>query len=219
VLLLPQAFDSLELTEEKIHAITDKIPQKPVTIVEGTSYMVIILGAFAVSSSVVGDTAAAAAAGPELTSGAPACPQPGARFAAGALGTISNLCLSCVLLQPCVQVLAFFIYNFLTNFILEPTYQTCFNATLQRLKLDPRITVRLGNDIVGETQRTAGPQRLAGPRAHAKNPETQTDAPAACFDADRCRKIALHRMPLGGHSVQPQHCTLARHLAAELCVV
>lgn len=91
-----EAFDSLELTEEKIHAITDKIPQKPVTIVEGTSYMVIILGAFA--------------------------------------------------------VLAFFIYNFLTNFILEPTYQTCFNATLQRLKLDPRITVRLGNDIVGYGQ-------------------------------------------------------------------
>jgi hypothetical protein len=48
--LPPQAFDSLELTEEKIHAITDKIPQKPVTIVEGTSYMVIILGAFAVSN-------------------------------------------------------------------------------------------------------------------------------------------------------------------------
>jgi hypothetical protein len=53
-------------------------------------------------------------------------------------------------------VLAFFIYNFLTNFILEPTYQTCFNATLQRLKLDPRITVRLGNDIVGEQRRGAG---------------------------------------------------------------
>lgn len=49
-----------------------------------------------------------------------------------------------------MQVLAFFVYNFLTNFILEPTYQTCFNATLQKLKLDPRITVRLGNDIVGE---------------------------------------------------------------------
>jgi predicted metal-binding transcription factor (methanogenesis marker protein 9) len=44
-----QAFDSLELTEEKMHAITDKIPQKPVTLVEGTSYMVVILGAFAVS--------------------------------------------------------------------------------------------------------------------------------------------------------------------------
>lgn len=48
------------------------------------------------------------------------------------------------------QVLAFFVYNFFTNFILEPTYQTCFNATLQKLKLDPRITVRLGNDIVGK---------------------------------------------------------------------
>jgi hypothetical protein len=62
-----------------------------------------------------------------------------------------------------VQVLAFFIYNFLTNFILEPTYQTCFNATLQRLKLDPRITVRLGNDIVGEQQQQPAAAAAAGP--------------------------------------------------------
>jgi hypothetical protein len=59
---LLQAFDSLELTEEKIHAITDKIPQKPVTIVEGTSYMVIILGAFAVRSCRAAAATAAAKA-------------------------------------------------------------------------------------------------------------------------------------------------------------
>ncbi len=45
-----QAFDSLELTEEKMHAITDKIPQKPVTVVEATSYTAIIAAAFAVST-------------------------------------------------------------------------------------------------------------------------------------------------------------------------
>eukprot|EP00879_Flechtneria_rotunda_P028367 GHRR01030471.1.p1 GENE.GHRR01030471.1~~GHRR01030471.1.p1 ORF type:complete len:201 (+),score=50.19 GHRR01030471.1:395-997(+) len=94
-----EAFDSLELTEDRMNSITDKIPQKPVTVVEGTSYMVIILGAFA--------------------------------------------------------VLAFFAYNFITNFILEPTYQSCFNSTLQKLKTDPRITVRLGNDIVGYGQESA----------------------------------------------------------------
>lgn len=49
-----------------------------------------------------------------------------------------------------LQVLGFFIYNFVTNFVLEPTYQTCFTSTLQKLKQDPRITVRLGNDIVGK---------------------------------------------------------------------
>lgn len=94
-----EAFDSLELTEEKINAITDQIPQRPVTVVEGTSYMVVIIAAF--------------------------------------------------------TVLGFFIYNFVTNFVLEPTYQTCFNSTLQRLKQDPRITVRLGNDIVGYGQESA----------------------------------------------------------------
>lgn len=43
-----QVVDSLELTDEKISAITDKIPQRPVTVVEGTSYTVIILAAFGV---------------------------------------------------------------------------------------------------------------------------------------------------------------------------
>jgi hypothetical protein len=43
-----QQVDSLELTEETFSAITDKIPQKPVGVVEGTSYTIIILAAFAV---------------------------------------------------------------------------------------------------------------------------------------------------------------------------
>lgn len=43
-----QAFDSLELTDEKINAITDKIPQRPVGVVEGTSYTAVILAAFGV---------------------------------------------------------------------------------------------------------------------------------------------------------------------------
>lgn len=34
-----------------MHAITDKIPQKPVTIVEATSYTAVIAAAFAVSTN------------------------------------------------------------------------------------------------------------------------------------------------------------------------
>lgn len=64
----------------------------------------------------------------------------------------ASMVFSCCLFA--LQVLGFFVYNFVTNFILEPTYQTCFNNTLQKLKQDPRITVRLGNDIVGEWQHT-----------------------------------------------------------------
>lgn len=41
-------YDSLELTQERIDSITDKIPQRPVGVVEGTSYTVIILAAFGV---------------------------------------------------------------------------------------------------------------------------------------------------------------------------
>jgi import inner membrane translocase subunit TIM21 len=47
--LVVQSFDSLELTDEKINAITDQIPQRPVTLVEGTSYMAVIIAAFTVS--------------------------------------------------------------------------------------------------------------------------------------------------------------------------
>lgn len=47
------------------------------------------------------------------------------------------------------QVLGFFVYNFLAYFIFEPVALTCFNHTLELLKKDPRITVRLGNNITG----------------------------------------------------------------------
>jgi hypothetical protein len=66
----------------------------------------------------------------------------------------------------CPQVLGFFVYNFVTNFILEPTYQTCFTNTLQKLKQDPRITVRLGNDIVGKWQYMSALQGRLSPLWH-----------------------------------------------------
>ncbi len=44
-----QAIDSLELTEEKINALTDQIPQRPMGVVEGTSYSLVILYAIGVS--------------------------------------------------------------------------------------------------------------------------------------------------------------------------
>lgn len=41
----------MEITPEKINnAITDKIPERPVGVVEGTSYSLIIAAAFAVSA-------------------------------------------------------------------------------------------------------------------------------------------------------------------------
>ncbi len=49
------------------------------------------------------------------------------------------------------QVLAFVLYQFVVSFLLEPTAMKAFNHTLDRLKSDPRITVRLGSsdDIRG----------------------------------------------------------------------
>lgn len=83
-----QAIDSLELTDEKISALTDQIPQKPMTVVETGGYSVVIV------------------------------------FAFGAL--------------------IFVLWQFVSNFVIEPTAMRCFNHALERLKTDPRITVRLG---------------------------------------------------------------------------
>jgi len=83
-----ESFDSLELTDEKINAITDKIPQRPVGVVEGASYTLLIIFAFG--------------------------------------------------------VLAFILYHVVTSLILEPTALKCFNAAIDRLKEDPRVSVRIG---------------------------------------------------------------------------
>ena len=53
------------------------------------------------------------------------------------------------------QCLAYFVYNFVATLVLEPVQQQCFNAALERLRADPRITVRLGPSIVGYGQETA----------------------------------------------------------------
>jgi import inner membrane translocase subunit TIM21 len=82
-----------------MRAITDKIPQRPVGVVEGASYTAIIAAAFA--------------------------------------------------------VLIFFAYNFAATFLFEPAATACFNAAAQRLRADPRITVRLGADITAYGQESA----------------------------------------------------------------
>lgn len=51
------------------------------------------------------------------------------------------------------QALAYFLYNFVVTLILEPVQQQCFNAALDKLRTDPRITVRLGSSITGERRR------------------------------------------------------------------
>lgn len=87
----PKKVDSLEITEESYKAITDQIPQRPMGVVEGTSYSLVIFAAFA--------------------------------------------------------FLAFIVYQFITTLLLEPLPYQCYNAAFDRLKEDPRITVRLGGDV------------------------------------------------------------------------
>lgn len=59
-----------------------------------------------------------------------------------------------------LQVLAYVLYQFIVNMVLEPTSMQCFNHTLNLLKTDPRITVRLGaaDDIRGGLVRAGGAQ-------------------------------------------------------------
>ena len=121
----------MELTEEKINALTDQIPQRPMGVVEGTSYSLVILFAFGVMrirrrcQSNTTD---------EVMIDYEDC-----------MFFLTYLKISSMppRLSTC-QALAFILWQFVVNFIFEPTAMQCFNHTLNRLKSDPRITVRLG---------------------------------------------------------------------------
>ena len=65
-----------------------------------------------------------------------------------------------ICLSTC-QALAFILWQFVVNFIFEPTAMQCFNHTLNRLKSDPRITVRLGaTDEIRGGIKGKSPERL-----------------------------------------------------------
>eukprot|EP00210_Caulerpa_lentillifera_P004644 g4429.t1 len=84
---------SLMIEDEEASSITDQIPAKPMTAVEGISYTAIILAAFAV-------------------------------------------------LGGCL-------YAFISAYVWNPVEYTCFNITLERVRQDPRVTVRVGDSIKG----------------------------------------------------------------------
>ena len=93
--------------DEEFSAITDKIPQRPVTVVEGTSYTLLIIAALG--------------------------------FAAAVL------------------------YAALKELVFSPKEYECFNTTLNKIKDDPRVTVRLGAPISAygsESRNRAARQRI-----------------------------------------------------------
>eukprot|EP00884_Botryococcus_braunii_P008078 jgi/Botrbrau1/17271/Bobra.0015s0029.1 len=99
--------DSLTVTEEDINAITDQIPQRPMGVVEGTSYTVVIVAALAFAGAVL--------------------------------------------------------WAVVKELIIEPKEYKAFNMALDRLRDDPRVTVRLGTPISGygqESRNRAARQRI-----------------------------------------------------------
>lgn len=93
--------------EEEFSAITDKIPQRPITVVEGTSYTLVIIAALG--------------------------------FAAAVL------------------------YAALNELVFSPKEYQCYSKTLEKIKDDPRVTVRLGSPISAygsESRNRAARQRI-----------------------------------------------------------
>ncbi|KAG7668792.1 putative mitochondrial import inner membrane translocase subunit TIM21 [Nannochloris sp. 'desiccata'] len=93
--------------DEEFSAITDKIPQRPITVVEGTSYTVVIIAALGFAAAVI--------------------------------------------------------YAALNELIFSPKEYQCYTHTLNRIKDDPRITVRLGSPISAygtESRNRAARQRI-----------------------------------------------------------
>lgn len=93
--------------EEEFSAITDKIPQRPVSMVEGTSYTLVIIAALGFAAAIV--------------------------------------------------------YAALNELLFQPMEYLCYNQTVERLKDDPRVTVRLGNPVSAygtESRNRAARQRI-----------------------------------------------------------
>lgn len=93
--------------DERFSAITDKIPQRPVSVVEGTSYTLVIIAALGFAAAVV--------------------------------------------------------YAALNELIFSPKEYQCYAATLDRIKDDPRVTVRLGSPLSAygtESRNRAQRQRI-----------------------------------------------------------
>mmetsp|Transcript_13726 Transcript_13726/g.32518 ORF Transcript_13726/g.32518 Transcript_13726/m.32518 type:complete len:252 (-) Transcript_13726:96-851(-) len=88
-----QQQDSLVGQEEPFDTITDRIPEKPVGVVEGTSYSLVIFAGLALAGATV--------------------------------------------------------WAVVKELLLEPKEYMVFNKTLEYIKSDPRVTVRLGESISG----------------------------------------------------------------------
>lgn len=85
--------EQLVAADEDFSAITDKIPQRPISVVEGTSYTLVILAALGFAGAVI--------------------------------------------------------YAALNELLFQPKEYQCYNSTLQLIKDDPRVTVRLGEKGLG----------------------------------------------------------------------
>ncbi len=102
-----QTQTALTREEEEFNAITDQIPQRPVGVVEGTSYTIVILAGLAFAGAII--------------------------------------------------------YAAVNELLIQPKEYACFNLALEKLRQDPRVTVRLGSPISGygtESRNRAARQRI-----------------------------------------------------------
>mgnify|MGYP002388075485 CR=1 FL=1 len=63
----------------------------------------------------------------------------------GSLKPVACPYMTCILC--CLQFAAAVIYAAVKELLLQPKEYTCYNTTLDRIKDDPRVTVRLGERV------------------------------------------------------------------------
>lgn len=162
--------------KEEFDYITDKIPQRPVGIVEGTSYSIIIIAALGVRRHAVGW-----GLGP-ASSTASVCPRrrcmrgaaqrerwaSGPRSAAPSSSSpthpdLSSKSIPSLLPSLPRQFAAAVLYAAVSELLLQPAEYVAYNKTLERVKDDPRVTVRLGEPVHAygtESRNRAARQRI-----------------------------------------------------------
>eukprot|EP00887_Chlorella_sp_A99_P006902 scaffold2.g6902.t1 len=126
--------------EEEFSAITDKIPQRPVTVAEGTSYTLLIVGALGFAGAVL--------------------------------------------------------YAAVNELFLSPKEYVCYNQTVEKLKEDPRVTVRLGSTVTAygtESRNRASRQRIPHRRARRLQFHLRGPSGRATVNADMYKEGSAWR--------------------------
>ena len=210
--------DALTLEEEEMNAITDQIPQRPMGVVEGTSYTLVIIAGIALAGTFHFTYRIAILQQPFLAwqirtadavaySSLQACLLSMPGFMASCRGAILNERIHPVTQPPSAhhsRVKRAFavavLWAVVNELLIQPREYTAFNLSLQKLRDDPRIMVMIGTPISGYGQETHNraarqriPHKVYSDDRNREHVQVIASGSAAAAEHNSCEMSMQHR--------------------------